>query len=321
MNTPFKSRLSASMEAMIKYKESLGYSRSTYEPHFRMIDNFCFEHYPRETSLTKELVLEWSQVHPGEQANGFRRRMITVRELGKYLNALGVDAYVYPSEFLSPTQRFEPYIFTDYELKAFFNATDIFPWNKNAPYNHYVVPAIYRLIYTCGLRPAEVRNLKCTDVNLATGRIYIRESKAYKDRIVIMSEDMLLLCNKYEEAIESVLMNREYFFTNSKGTMIGKQSLIDHFHRCCAHAGITGSHGNKKPRVSDLRHNYATRTLMKWLEEGRDLYAWLPYLSTYMGHYDFSQTSYYIHLLPERLVLSEAIDWNRFSNLIPEVQG
>ena len=320
MKTPFKSVLAASMEAMIKYKESLGYSRSTYEAYFKAIDNFCIKHYPYETSLTKELVMEWSQLHPQEQANGFRRRMIAVRELGKYLNAVGINAYVYPSEFLSPTQKFKPYIFTDCELKAFFNATDIYPWNKNARYNHYVVPVIYRLIYTCGLRPSEVRNIKCTDINLETGRIYIRESKAYKDRIVIMSEDMLLLCNKYEKAIESIFMNREYFFTNSKGTIIGKQSLMDRFKRCCANAGIIGSYGNIKPRVSDLRHNYATRRFMKWLEEGRNLYAMLPYLSTYIGHYDFSQTSYYIHLLPERLVHSEAIDWNRFSNLIPEVQ-
>lgn len=320
MNTLFKSGLAASMEAMINYKESLGYSRITYEPHFKMIDNYCFKYYPYETSLTKELVLEWSQLHPREQANGFRRRMIAIRELGKYLNAVGIEAYVYPSEFLSPTKRFEPYIFTDSELKAFFNTTDIFPWNKNARYNHYVVPVIYRLIYTCGLRPGEVRNLKCTDVNLETGRIYIRESKSYKDRIVIMSRDMLLLCNKYEKVIESVLMNREYFFINSKGTIVGKQSLMDHFKKCCANAGIIDSNGNIKPRVYDLRHNYATRTFMKWLEEGRDLYVGLPYLSAYMGHYEFSQTSYYIHLIPERLVRSEAIDWNRFSNIIPEVQ-
>ena len=59
---------------------------------------------------------------------------------------------------------------------------------------------------------------------------------------------------------------------------------------------------------------------MEWLKEGRDLYTALPYLSTYMVHYDFSQTSYYIHLIPERLIHSKAIDWNRFSNLIPEVQ-
>ena len=76
--------------------------------------------------------MEWSQLHPQEQANGFRRRMIAVRELGKYLNAVEINAYVYPSEFLSPTQRFKPYIFTDCELKAFFNATDIYPWNRTS---------------------------------------------------------------------------------------------------------------------------------------------------------------------------------------------
>jgi integrase len=136
----------------------------------------------------------------------------------------------------------------------------------------------------------------------------------------MMSEDMRLLCNKYEKVLSSILMNREYFFPNSKGAIMGKQSLETFFNRCCVNAGITCACGSKKPRVTDLRHNYATRTLMKWLDERRDLYTVLPYLSTYMGHYDFSQTAYYIHLLPERLVHSEAIDWNRFYDLIPEVE-
>jgi len=59
--------------------------------------------------------------------------------------------------------------------------------------------------------------------------------------------------------------------------------------------------------------------LVKWLNEGADLNAKLPYLSAYMGHTNFSDTAYYIHLLPENLVRSAAIDWSRFSDLIPEV--
>jgi integrase len=46
---------------------------------------------------------------------------------------------------------------------------------------------------------------------------------------------------------------------------------------------------------------------------------WLPYLSAYMGHSEFSSTAYYIHLLPERLVKASTIEWARFSELIPEV--
>jgi len=318
MSTPFRSRLASGMEAMISFKESLGYCRSTYEPHFKMIDRFCLEHYPDCNGLSKELVMKWAQLHPGEHPNGARRRIIAIRELGKYLNSVGQEAYIYPSEFMSKTEQYKPYIFTDAELKALFFATDTGFKTKNAPYIQYVLPVIFRLTYTCGLRPGEVRNLKCADVNLNTGKVYIRESKAYKDRIIMMSEDMLCLCKKYENFICMVLPDREYFFPNKNGVMIGKQSLTTYFKKCCEAAGISNSSNN--PRVYDLRHNYATRTMMKWLDDGRDLYTMLPYLSTYMGHYDFSQTAYYIHLLPERLTQSKAIDWNRFSELIPEVK-
>ena len=68
-----------------------------------------------------------------------------------------------------------------------------------------------------------------------------------------------------------------------------------------------------------LRHRFATAVLMDWLERGEDLYTALPYLSAYMGHSDFRDTAYYIHLLPERLLKTSSIDWSRFSALIPEV--
>ena len=79
--------------------------------------------------------------------------------------------------------------------------------------------------------------------------------------------------------------------------------------------------GGAKAVVYDLRHRHATTVLMKWMDEGADLGAKLPYLSSYMGHAHFSDTAYYIHLLPENLIRSAAIDWGRFSDLIPEVAG
>jgi len=69
-----------------------------------------------------------------------------------------------------------------------------------------------------------------------------------------------------------------------------------------------------------LRHNYATRILQKWLEDGKELQTYLPYLSAYMGHYDFSETAYYIHLLPDRLVRTSSIHWDELNAVIPEVK-
>lgn len=39
-----------------------------------------------------------------------------------------------------------------------------------------------------------------------------------------------------------------------------------------------------------------------------------------MGHAKFSQTAYYIQLLPENIKNSQGIDWNAMGALIPEVQ-
>jgi len=59
---------------------------------------------------------------------------------------------------------------------------------------------------------------------------------------------------------------------------------------------------------------------MQWLSDSADLYAKLPYLSTYMGHARFSSTAYYIQLLPENLLHSPGMDWEEFAELIPEVE-
>ncbi len=65
-----------------------------------------------------------------------------------------------------------------------------------------------------------------------------------------------------------------------------------------------------------FRHNFATRTLMRWVEEGKDLNTCIPYLCAYMGHATFSATFYYVHLLPERL---SRMDFTHLSGIIPEV--
>ena len=57
---------------------------------------------------------------------------------------------------------------------------------------------------------------------------------------------------------------------------------------------------------------------IRWLDEGKDLYNMLPYLRTYMGHSSLSQTAYYIHILPENLMKSRKIDWDKLNDIIPE---
>ena len=62
------------------------------------------------------------------------------------------------------------------------------------------------------------------------------------------------------------------------------------------------------------------QAMMKWLEEGKDLYAMIPYLKAHMGHLHYSSTVYYIHLLPTRLLDSSNIDWQELDQIGKDVK-
>jgi integrase len=74
-------------------------------------------------------------------------------------------------------------------------------------------------------------------------------------------------------------------------------------------------------RVYDLRHRFASACLIRWLDNGENLNNMLPYLRTYMGHGRLSETAYYIHILPENLVNTSAINWDVFNSMMPEVDA
>lgn len=302
----------------MEYKEALGYCRRSYHYVLLNFDRFCAMHFPCETNLNKIMVMEWSRIRPTENENGLRRRQAAVRELGKYMNGIGIAAYVIPTNIIGNFKSYVPHIFSNLELVSFFYAADHFKPAVYQPAKQYIIPVMFRLLYCCGLRPNEVRNIKCDDISLETGKLYIQETKIHKDRVVVLSSDVLELCKNYDTLIKSMNIDSEYFFPHPHGTAYSANWLQTQFWKCWDIAGIKKFQGSH-PRVYNFRHNYATRLLQKWMDTERDLYTLLPYMSAYMGHSDFSSTAYYINLLPEHLVKSRAIDWSRFSDMIPEV--
>ena len=70
-----------------------------------------------------------------------------------------------------------------------------------------------------------------------------------------------------------------------------------------------------------FRHSFATHRIYQWHKEGKDIDAFLPGLSAYMGHSHYSHTLYYLHLLPEIFSDMTGFDFERFSSIIPEVDS
>lgn len=318
MTLSFHSNFSVYIEGMIAQKHALGSPYRWDSQILLQFDRFCIERFPKETNLTDEIGLSWATIRPEESQKSFYYRLAPIRELARYMNRSGIPAYVIPTDICKDGPRYIPHIFTDQELKAFFNAADRIPFSKQNPIRHIIIPVIFRVIYCCGLRPAEARKLMVKDVNLETGALNIQESKCHKDRIVMLSPDVLDLCREYRRKILTFSFENPYFFPNSHNSLYSCSWLDSMFWKCWEYSSINGFQGNR-PRVYDFRHTFATKRLYLWLKEGKDLSSLLPYLSAYLGHARFAHTAYYIHLVPEFYPQMAKMDFGRYASLLPEV--
>ena len=294
MNT-FTSDFAPHIQAMLEWRTLLGHSPRDMTNAMTAFDRFCASRYPGETVLARELATAWCKDTATGTWGAYRTRAI--RESGKYLQLAGVDGFTVPSAWIARPTRGLSHMFTDEELAAFFRAADSFGAEYRSPFRGYTIPVIFRLILGAGLRPPEARRPRRRDVDAGTAMVMIERSKRNKDRRVPVSGDLAGLLARFDHLADLRHPDREWFFEDQHGRQHSPGWLIAAYHLCCERAG--GIAPASAP--STLRHNHATRTLMRWVEEGRDLEAWLPCLAAHMGHQKYSSTAWYVHLLPGRL--------------------
>ena len=315
------SLFSPKIQAALDYRLSVGQTIENHAFYLRSFDGFCATNYPNESVLTKDIAWEWAYSPLHKSQNAVHHRIKAIRFFGTYLAAIGEDAYVFPSAMTNTQYSLSPHIFTDDELRRFFAAADNYSVNTKDPLQHRIAPVVFRLIYTCGLRPNEGRELKRANINLDTGEILITNTKFQKERLIAMSDDMLALCRDYARCLDKgPSLNSEYFFPARNGGCYHRNQFSKLFGQCWRQANADVSAADlPRVRVYDLRHRFASAILNRWIDEKRDLYTMLPYLRAYMGHAAMSATEYYVHLLPENLVKSQGINWSALEGVIPEV--
>lgn len=317
----FKSSFGAAMNEFIKLRCAQGYLRRTYFYALKSLDDFCLTNYPQATILTSEIVHAWLKAISQHMSLSYLyNHSCIIRNFSRYLSGHNMETYILPDKFITNKRQCSAYIFTDEELKRLFYAIDTFQSSLKNPFSEYQLPVLFRLIYTCGLRPKEGRMLLCDNVNINTGEILITNTKYKRDRLVIMSDDMLSLYRKYDELRKKTYPNSVYAFPAVKGNEYSSNWLCTKFSECWAAANPQYSKQElPRVRIYDLRHMFASTTLQRWLNEKRDLKSMLLYLQLYMGHCKLSHTAQYIHMLPEHLIKSSGIKWSDMNSIIPEV--
>lgn len=314
---PFKNHIKDHVEL----KQAVGYKYDTDAGHLKRFDRFTLEKYPLATFLSKEIVLDWCSKKTYEaQANQCSRASI-IRQFGKYLDSIGVEAYIISKGYYPTEEQYTPYIYTNEELTSFFAETDKCRYCHECPNRHLIMPVFFRMLYMCGLRSSEARLLKVGDVDIENGILTINHSKKDNSRLVPMSNSLTERCRHYSAMVHPYPVLEDYYFTALGGKPMTIGNVYKNFRKFLWRAGI--SHGGRGhgPRSHDFRHAYAVHCLRKWVEQEKDLMAYLPVLKTYMGHDSFEETAYYLRLTADVFPDITSKLETRYAGIIPELEG
>jgi integrase/recombinase XerD len=151
---------------------------------------------------------------------------------------------------------------------------------------------ILSMIYSAGLRLGELLNLRIDDIHIDRRQVFIKAGKGKKDRCSLLSEDMLLLLNKYKKKYHPAY----WLFEGQTGGKYSARSVQSILNRAKTKSGI-----NPYATTHTLRHSFATHML----EDGVDL----RYIQEILGHSSSKTTEIYTHVRNEaKLKIKSPLD-------------
>lgn len=284
----------------VRRKRAAGILYKTEVHSLRKFDSFVFDNSDKYHAVDRALGEGWV-LHlkdTGKHVNSLIKICTPVCSFFRYMFEIGKGSYIFEPNPLGKPIRYTPHKITDEELVAFFKAADNVRFYTSTPLRHLTAPAAFRLLYSSGLRVSEIRNLRCNDVDLNSGILMVRESKARGLRIVALHPDMITVLKHYDAQINELVPDRVWFFTDElkADRQMPDDKLGIWFNQIWK--TTEASQKSKPPKMTarDFRHRHATDVTAMWQREGKEIHALELYLACTLGHSSFFMSSYYIHI-------------------------
>jgi integrase len=231
-----------------------------------------------------------------------QQRLGVVRGFAKYLKTLDDTTEVPPTDLLPASySRVTPYLYSDEEIEQLMAvARSLSPELRGLTY-----ATLIGLLAVSGMRIGEAIRLDRGDVDSGQSLLVVRNSKREKAREVPLHETTLEALSAYAKLRDHQYpeWTSESFFVSTIGTRL-YPACVNHTYRdLVALAGLEGRGPRCRPRIHDLRHSFAVKTLIGWYREGLDVDARMPLLSKVLGHANPASTYWYLQAAPELLAL------------------
>lgn len=246
--------------------------------------------------LTTSLAIQWAQEPQQCARNYWAARLGVVRQFARFWLAYEPRTEIPPGDWFGPAYRRRAHIYTQQELGALFEAASDLGWIH--PLRGWTFCALVGLLACTGLRIGEALGLCDQDINWSGGILTIRHAKNGHQRLVPVQSSTLEGLQRYRTLRDKATGPRlaPRLFVTFRGRPLGYFGVVIPFRKLCRRLGWTQS---PVPRLHDLRHTFAVRTLLAWYRSGKPVGPQLWTLSTYLGHRHLADTYWYLSAVPE----------------------
>lgn len=253
--------------------------------------------------ISTEHALAWAVRPVNAQPIWRRQRLGAVRGFAQYLQHLDPGTEVPPRNLLPANyHRVTPYLYSDEEITALMIAArHLTPALRAATYE-----TLIGLIAVTGLRIGEAIGLDRDDLDSTVMLLTVRAAK-HGPRRVPLHQTTIRAIDKY-----ATLRDQRFpqprsrgLLVSIRGTRLCQGAIHDTFPVLLRRAGIDAV-GSRRPRIHDLRHSFAVRHLLAWHQQGADVDAKLPLLSSILGHVNPVCTYWYLQAAPQLLAVASS---------------
>ena len=261
-----------------------GYSRNTitaYKTDLLAFKDFCEVVYNQDSlvNINYVQVRSWvvSLIDADISNNTVNRKVSSLKSFYKFLQKTGlieINPLAKHRALKVPKKVQVP--FTSKEINQV-----ILNINKNKDFDSIRNKLLVELLYSTGIRRAELINIKERDVNKANCTIKVL-GKRNKERFVPILASVLDTLNEYLILRNKNQFDSEFLLITSKGNKI-YETLV--YRIINSYFGQVSSKVKKSPHI--LRHSFATHLL----NEGADLNS----VKELLGHSSLASTQVYTH--------------------------
>ncbi len=284
--------LNQDLDRYVDLHQSLGFKFRTQR---LLLRNFvAFAEHAGDTWVSTSRALEWAAQAPSPPQR--HNRIATLRRFALAMHAEDPRHEVPAADVFGRAwfKRCAPHLYSPQQIAALVQAA----WNLAPPGSIRPVTyaTLFALLSATGLRISEALALQIDDIT-ADG-LLIRATKFRKDRLVPLHETTRDALERYLHRRSRTASTSTAVFISVKGAALCYPTVIKVFLGLVRSIGLRAGPGQPGPRIHDLRHTFAVRSLERCAGDAAAVRRHATALSTYLGHAHVSDTYWYLQATP-----------------------